>query len=182
MVIDNKLYLHSLYQDKEDSFFKVVPCKLDELNKVEQINKNTLPENYPYFFYKSILDTFSDSFLVAHLKEDENNIIGYVMWRIEKGISNFGLKVVKKGHLVSIAVANRFQGKGVGTALLVKSLSQVKKYDVQEFVLEVRLSNFNAINLYQSKFHFEKQKIINGYYKDGENAYYMAVQADIMEE
>jgi len=182
MVVDNKLYLHSLYHDEEDSFFKVVPCKLDELNKVEKINKDTLPENYPYFFYKSILDTFSDNFLVAKLKEDENKIIGYVMWRIEKGISNFGLKVVKKGHLVSIAVAKKYQGKGVGTALLVKSLSQVKKYDVQEFVLEVRLTNFNAISLYQRKFHFEKQKIIKGYYKDGENAYYMAVQANIIEE
>jgi len=182
MVIDNKFYLHTLYHDKEDNFFKVVPCQINDIHEVEKINKETLPENYPYFFYKSILDSFSNSFLVAMLKGETNKIIGYIMWRIEKGISNFGLKVVSKGHLVSIAVDKKFQGRGVGTILLAKSLLQVKKFNVQEFVLEVRLSNFKAINLYQNKLHFEKQKILKNYYKDGENAYLMALQADLIEE
>ena len=182
MVIDNKISLSGIYQEKEDDFFEIVPCTLDELYSVKEVNEKELPEDYPYIFYKTILESYSESFLVAKIREDTQRIIGYVMWRVEKGISNFGLKVVKKGHLVSIAVLKEYQGKGIGTALLAKSLQEVKKYDVQEFVLEVRISNYNAINLYQSKFHFIKQKILKGYYKDGENAYYMALKADMIND
>lgn len=180
--LENKISLSDIYHDNEDIFFEVVPCQLDELYSVKEINESELPEDYPYIFYKTILDSYPEAFLVARLKGDPQKIIGYTMWRVEKGISNFGLKVVQKGHLVSIAVLKDYQGKGVGTALLARSISQVKQYGVQEFVLEVRISNYDAINLYTNTFHFLKQKELKGYYKDGENAHYMALQANIVEE
>ena len=41
-----------------------------------------------------------------------------------------------------------------------------------EFVLEVRVSNYGAINLYKN-FGYEVETIKKKYYRDGENAYYM---------
>ena len=40
-------------------------CTLNDLDGVIQVNEKELPEDYPYFFYKSILDNFPESFLIA---------------------------------------------------------------------------------------------------------------------
>ena len=55
-------------------------------------------------------------------------------------------------------------------------MKKLKKYKVDEFVLEVRVSNYVAINLYK-KFNFNPHNIKEKYYRDGENAYYMTLKA-----
>jgi len=95
-----------------------------------------------------------------------------VMWRIERTPSKYGLNLINKGHLVSIAVFEEFRRLGIASALLLNSMSPLLKHDISEYVLEVRISNYKAINLYQ-KFNYESAGIKKKYYKDGENAYYM---------
>ena len=56
-----------------------------------------------------------------------------------------------------------------------QSILCVNGYNVDEFVLEVRVSNISAVSLYESKFNFEKARVIEEYYRDGESAYYMAL-------
>jgi ribosomal-protein-alanine N-acetyltransferase len=51
-------------------------------------------------------------------------------------------------------------------------MKKIKKYKIDEFVLEVRVSNLEAIKLYK-KFKFYTHNIKEKYYRDGENAYYM---------
>lgn len=145
-------------------------CTLEDLEGVIEVNEKELPEDYPYFFYKSILDNFSDSFLVA--VNNMGKIIGYIMWRVEKMPSPHSLKISNKGHLVSIALLKEYRRKGIATALLSNSMDEIKRYKIDEFVLEVRVSNYAAINLYQ-KFNFSTKSIKHKYYRDGENAYYM---------
>ena len=94
------------------------------------------------------------------------------MWRIERTPSLNGLKLINKGHLVSIAVSKGNRRKGVSSALLRNSMPAIKKDNIVEFVLEVRVSNYPAINLYK-KFDYEIHSIKKKYYRDGENAYYM---------
>jgi len=48
-----------------------------------------------------------------------------------------------------------------------------REYGVEEYYLEVRVSNTPAINLYR-KLGFETAGRIVGYYLDGEDAYLMA--------
>jgi len=148
-------------------------CTLEDLEGVIKVNEKELPEDYPFFFYKSILDNFPKSFLVACNRNGK--IIGYIMWRVEKIPSTSSLKLINKGHLVSIAILKKYRKKGIATALLSKSMEEIKKYKVDEFVLEVRVSNYSAINLYQ-KFHFNTETIKHKYYRDGENAYYMTLK------
>jgi ribosomal-protein-alanine N-acetyltransferase len=149
-------------------------CTLDDLDAVILVNEKELPEDYPYFFYKSILDNFPESFLVA--QNYTGKIIGYIMWRVEKTPSLDSLRYVIQGHLVSIAVSQEHRKKGVAKALLSNSMIAIKKYKIQEYVLEVRVSNYNAIKLYE-QFNFQILNIKKKYYRDGENAYYMTLKA-----
>jgi ribosomal-protein-alanine N-acetyltransferase len=104
----------------------------------------------------------------------DHKVIGYIMCRIETGFSEIKRwNLIKKGHIVSIAVLPEYRSSGVGYALLVKALEGMGEYRASESFLEVRKSNVAAINLYK-KLDFKPVKSINGYYKDGEAAYVMA--------
>jgi len=149
-------------------------CTQQDLEAVIEVNEKELPEDYPYFFYKSILDNFPEAFLVA--TDKDNKVIGYVMWRVEQIPSMDSLRYVNKGHLVSIAVSQEYRRRGIGTTLLSNSISAVKKHKITELVLEVRVSNYIAIKLYE-KFNFTMKSVKNNYYRDGENAYYMVQNA-----
>lgn len=147
-------------------------CTSKDLDGVIEVNEAELPEDYPYFFYKSILDHYPESFLVALEKNNPDKVVGYVMWRIEKTPSLSNLKLDRKGHLVSIAISEDHRRKRIATALLNKSMPAIRKYGIDSYVLEVRISNYSAIELYK-KLNFKIEKIKENYYRDGENAYYM---------
>jgi ribosomal-protein-alanine N-acetyltransferase len=53
-------------------------------------------------------------------------------------------------------------------------MTSIKKYKIKQYVLEVRVSNYMAIRLYE-KFNFKVESIKQNYYRDGENAYYMTL-------
>jgi ribosomal-protein-alanine N-acetyltransferase len=148
-------------------------CSLEDLEGVIQVNEKELPEDYPYFFYKSILDNYPESFLVAC--NQKGKVIGYIMWRVEKIPSLNSLKLENKGHLVSIAISKKYRKKGIASSLLKKSMDEIKKHKIDEYVLEVRVSNYTAIGLYK-KFNFKTKSIKSKYYRDGENAYYMTLK------
>jgi len=149
-------------------------CTVEDLEGVIKVNEQELPEDYPYFFYKSILDNYPESFLVACNSNKE--IIGYIMWRVERTPAITSLKLKNNGHLVSIAVLKNYRRLGIATTLLSHSMKKIKKYKIDEYVLEVRISNFEATNLYK-RFNFITHSTKEKYYRDGENAYYMTFKA-----
>lgn len=156
------------------------PCMYDELQSVISINESTLPENYPIYFYEQIMEKYSDCFLVSELRNSPKTINGYVMWRVERGISSFGIQLIKKGHLVSLAVSENFRRMGIAKKLIIESMKKVSNYNVNEFVLEVRVSNIHAVKLYQNVFNFKKIRVIEKYYRDGEDALYLALKRENM--
>jgi ribosomal-protein-alanine N-acetyltransferase len=145
-------------------------CSIEDIEGVIDVNEKELPEDYPYFFYKSILDNFPRSFLVA--VDPLGKIAGYIMWRVERIPADKSLKLLSKGHLVSIAVSKHSRRKGIATDLLNTSMPAIEASYITEFVLEVRVSNYGAVNLYKN-FGYEVETIKKKYYRDGENAYYM---------
>ncbi len=123
----------------------------------------------------SIYYKFPKSFKVAVTNSD-NATCGYCMWRIEKGLSNFALRWTKKAHLVSIAVLDAHRKNGIGETLLLKGMQAMKEeYGAPEFILEVRISNTAAVAMYE-KHGFKKIKTLNSYYRDGEDAFMMALR------
>lgn len=146
---------------------KFVP---DDLQSVMQINRVCLPENYTDFFFIDLHQRFPETFIVA---DDEGKIGGYIMCRIEVGLSNFGLGgLVRKGHIVSIAVMPQSRHKGMASLLIKRALEGMAYYKAKQGFLEVRVTNEPAITLYK-KLGFEITRTINGYYSDGEDAYVM---------
>lgn len=162
---------------KNEPSFIIRRCIDDDLERVKQVNEKELPEDYPFFFYKSILDNYPESFLVSCPKDDFNLILGYIMWRVERTSSKNKLQLINKAHLVSIAVSGDYRRQGIASALLVKSMPEIQNQNISECVLEVRVSNYSAINLYES-FKFKTEGIKKKYYKDGENAYYMVYKTN----
>jgi ribosomal-protein-alanine N-acetyltransferase len=145
----------------------------EDISQIININIQTLPEHYPYIFYLDHLENYNKAFYVA---EADGQIVGYIMPRIEWGLSLLRSfpKFVRKGHVVSIAVLEPFRKRGIGKSLMEKSMNSMKEdFKAEEVYLEVRISNEPAINLYK-KLGFSIIKTLSYYYADGEDAYVMA--------
>lgn len=133
----------------------------------------TLPEHYSDYFFESLLRELPEAFIVA---EVDDKVIGYVMCKIEFGFSNFRkLGFVKKGHVVSVAVFDQHRGKGIGKALMLEGINGVLSRKSDEIYLEVRVSNTQAIRMYQ-RLGFQIKSRLRSYYRDGEDAYLMALE------
>jgi ribosomal-protein-alanine N-acetyltransferase len=113
---------------------------------------------------------FPETFIVA---EENEEIAGYIMCRVEVGLANLGLSgLVKKDHVVSVAVLPEHRKKGIGEALVKEAMNAMKLYNAKQCYLEVRVTNDPAVSLYK-KLGFEVTRTVNGYYADGENAHVM---------
>ena len=149
---------------------KFVP---DDLQGVMQINRVCLPENYTDFFFMDLHQRFPETFIVA---EENKEIAGYIMCRIEVGLSSLGLGgLIRKGHVVSIAVLPQSRRKGVAKALISRALEGMRYYKAKQCFLEVRVTNEVAVSLYK-KLGFDITRTLSGYYSDGEDAYVMTIK------
>ena len=147
-------------------------CELSDIIPVMEINLRTLPEHYSDYFYESLLEELPEAFIVAEIS---GKIVGYIMCKIEHGFSNFKkLGFVKKGHIVSIAVIDEHRRKGFGSAIVDEAVKGVKSIQCSELYLEVRCSNNDAVKLYE-KLGFSIIQRLKAYYRDGEDAYVMAI-------
>ena len=149
--------------------FVVRKATIKDLDRIIYINRVSLPENYTRYFFVEHLNKWPNAFFVA---EVNGEVVGYVMSRVELGWGHTKLGLVKKGHIVSLAVLEGYRRRGIGTALMRASIEGLRNYGAKEVYLEVRVSNTPAIKLYE-KLGFVKKKIIPSYYLDGEDAYLM---------
>ena len=153
--------------------YEIRRCERDDVHAVIDINMETLPEHYSDYFYYEILSEFPETFLIAEL---DGAIVGYVMCRTEYGFSHLKkLGLARKGHVVSIAVKEQHRGKGVGTMLMKAAQDAMVEKDATESYLEVRVTNNEAISLYQ-RLGYAVTSRLEAYYKDGEAALVMAAK------
>jgi [ribosomal protein S18]-alanine N-acetyltransferase len=148
-------------------------CEERDLVSVIEINIIALPEHYSDYFFESILRELPEAFIIAEIN---GKTVGYIMCKIEFGFSNFRkLGFVKKAHVVSVAVLPEHRGKGLGKALMLEGINGVMNRKSDEIYLEVRKSNESAIKMYQ-KLGFQIKSKLRTYYRDGEDAYLMALE------
>ena len=84
----------------------------------------------------------------------ENQIIGYIgYWMLDDDI-----------HITNLAVAPIFRKKGVASQLINFVIKEAKMISVSRVSLEVRMTNQEAIKLYE-KLGFNKGKVLKKYYK-----------------
>ncbi|MGC9192226.1 MAG: ribosomal protein S18-alanine N-acetyltransferase [Conexivisphaera sp.] len=144
----------------------------EDLPEVMRLNRENLPENYSEDFFEEVLESNPDSFLVA--QEEGGRLVGYIMCRVEVGFPLAGrAPLVKKGHVISIAVDEGHRRRGLGRALMVEGMKALRSRGCSEVYLEVRVGNEPAISLYRG-LGFRVVRRIPGYYRDGEDAFVMA--------
>lgn len=129
-------------------------CDIKEVAKIEE---EEFADPWPARYFSDDLNNnpFSRFFVL----KDNEEVIGYVgMWLMFENCD-----------LVNIAIKKAYQGKGLGEKLLKFILSEAIKEKCEFMHLEVRVSNLKAISLYK-KYGFEKLRIRQGYYENGEDA------------
>ena len=104
-------------------------------------------------------------FLVA---EEDGYVIGYVI---------FWIKYENQGHIISIAVDKNYRRLKAGTQLLVKAISILSLLRIDAIYLEVNENNTEAVEFYKT-FNFKIDRVVPGYYENGEGAIIMYLPLD----
>ena len=143
-----------------NSDFKVFPMDSSSIKSILNISELSFPISWSFESLQSELDNKFARYVV--LKKG-NSIVGYGgMWVI-----------IDEAHITNVAVHPETHGHGGGD-MIVEALFRIcRKQKVSAITLEVRKSNFLAINLYE-KYGFETEGIRRHYYEDnGEDAVIM---------
>lgn len=97
-----------------------------------------------------------------YVKEINGEVVAYVdLWI-----------AYENAEIANIAVKKEFLHQGIASELMQYCLQKIQQSKCENFTLEVRVSNMNAIKLYE-KFGFQTVSKRKKYYADGEDAYLM---------
>ena len=120
-----------------------------DLDKISTIENET--NKYPWSLnnFKSSLEAGNSSIVL----KDKKNILGYAFFSV----------IGTDSHLLNITISKNYQGRGYGKKILEKVLFQSKVLGATIIFLEVRVSNFIAIDFYE-KFGFKRDAIRYNYY------------------
>src|SRR5205807_9307598 len=119
--------------------------------------------------YKNCPEDFS-------IAEKERKVAGYIMCRLEVGFSDVRrFRMVRKGHVVSVAVMPDYRRQGIGKELVLAAMKALELHGAEECFLEVRTANEDAVRLYKNM-GFETSRVASHYYHDGADAYVMTIK------
>ncbi|WP_256077468.1 ribosomal protein S18-alanine N-acetyltransferase [Massilia sp. YIM B04103] len=120
---------------------------LDEVVAVEQVV-------YPYPWSRTnFADSLNQGYQAWVLRDASRELLGYFLI----------MGVVDEAHLLNVAVAARWQGKGLGRFLLNQSAACARGLGMESMLLEVRPSNERALDIYR-RYGFIEIGRRKGYY------------------
>lgn len=132
---------------------------IDEVSHMEELIF-TMPWSSNSFY-----DAVKNRNMLFVVSEHEQHILGYCGMQF----------VLDEGEITNVAVEPSYQKQGIGEKMLTYLLAEAKKMEVTKIVLEVRVSNFHAIHLYE-KLGFQKDGIRKDLYeKPLEDGYIMTL-------
>jgi ribosomal-protein-alanine N-acetyltransferase len=127
--------------------------ELTDLDEVEEIERASYPT--PWSRAMFVAELRKPGSLALGAFSGEHELVGYA----------FVSRYVDAWHVMNVAVSDGFRRRGVATALLER-LFEVTATDARRgYTLEVRVSNDDAIRLYE-RLGFERRGIRRGYYTD----------------
>jgi ribosomal-protein-alanine N-acetyltransferase len=131
---------------------EIRPLGLGDLGAVEQIEQRAYRTPWSRSMFASELAKRTSICLGAFENE---LLIGYVI----------NSRYVDAWHVMNVAVDPDFQGHGIATRLLERLFQLTGGDEKRGYTLEVRVSNLDAIRLYE-RLGFERHGIRRGYYTD----------------
>lgn len=138
----------------------IEPMRTSDLDEVMEIELYSFPTPWSREVYRYDIERNPRArFYCARLKES-GKVVGYIgSWF-----------VADECHVGTIATAKEHRGKGIAKQLLAYTASIASSEGISYMILEVRINNIPAINLYKS-LGFIQAGIRKGYYSDtGEDA------------
>ena len=125
---------------------------LGDLDDVERIEKRAYRTPWSRSMFASELAKPASICLGAF---EGDRLVGYVI----------NSRYVDAWHVMNVAVSPSHQGRGIATQLLEHLFEITRDDERRGYTLEVRISNTDAIRLYE-KLGFERRGIRRGYYTD----------------
>jgi ribosomal-protein-alanine N-acetyltransferase len=109
---------------------------------------------YPYPWSRAnFLDSLASGYQAWVLRDQAMRLLGYFLI----------MPVVDEAHLLNVAVAEEWQGQGLGRFLLNQSVACARGLGMESMLLEVRPSNARALGIYE-RYGFEQIGRRKGYY------------------
>ena len=132
------------------------PYKIDDIDRIVEIENNTLKHSLEVDFYTNDLN---NPLAKHYVYEIDNEIVGFIS-------SYFDGEIIE---VLNFCVDTIYQSKGYGNKLLNDFFNQ---FEASSSILEVRSSNARAIHVYE-KNGFKTIRIRKQYYSNGEDALFM---------
>ena len=124
-----------------------------DLGTVEEIERASYPTPWSRSMFAAELRKPSSIALGAYL--DEGRLVGYA----------FVSRYVDAWHVMNVAVSPSYRRRGIASTLLGRLFEVTASDPRRGYTLEVRVSNAEAIRLYE-RLGFESRGIRRGYYTD----------------
>jgi ribosomal-protein-alanine N-acetyltransferase len=128
------------------------PLRLADLGEVEVIEQRAYRTPWSRSMFASELAKSTSICLGA---VEGERLVGYVI----------NSRYVDAWHVMNVAVDPDYQGRGIATRLLERLFELTANDGRRGYTLEVRVSNVDAIRLYE-KLGFERRGTRRGYYTD----------------
>jgi ribosomal-protein-alanine N-acetyltransferase len=125
---------------------------LADLDEVEEIERRAYPTPWSRSMFASELTKPTSISLGAFEGE---RLVGYII----------NSRYVDAWHVMNVAVDPGFQRRGIATQLLERLFELTADDERRGYTLEVRVSNTDAIRLYE-RLGFEPRGVRRGYYTD----------------
>jgi [ribosomal protein S18]-alanine N-acetyltransferase len=126
--------------------------ELTDIDAIEAIEQRAYPTPWSRSMFASELAKPTSICLGAFEGRD---LVGYII----------NSRYVDAWHVMNVAVDPEHQRRGIATALLERLFEETHGDERRGYTLEVRVSNEDAIRLYE-KLGFEPRGIRRGYYTD----------------
>jgi ribosomal-protein-alanine N-acetyltransferase len=131
---------------------QIRPLDLANLDAIEKIEQRAYPTPWSRSLFASELAKPTSICLGAF---ENDRLVGYTI----------NSRYVDAWHIMNVAVDPDYQHRGIATALLTRLFELTAGDERRGYTLEVRVSNQDAIDLYE-KLGFESRGIRRGYYTD----------------
>ncbi len=164
--------------------FALRPLRPGDVVQAVEVERDAFPTLFPPTAFRRELGKRNASYLVAEQlascgAPDEprrGGLFGSLLSGVRSGSSGvddcgriagfIGIwYMVDEAHVVSVGVRTSDRGRGIGELLLIGALERAMSRTAAVMTLEVRESNWVAINLYR-KYGFEQRGVRKAYYAD----------------
>ena len=136
----------------EKERLKFEPMLIKDLHEVYYIEQSVFSYHWTY---RNFLSSVASEDWGQVLRNEAGDVVGYFI----------AMEMVDEMHLLKIAVAGQYHGRGYGRLLMDRAVVVAREAGMASMLLEVRPTNEAAVGLYE-KTGFKTIGVRKGYYVD----------------